>query len=260
MTILIMLAVLFTLMAAIGQNRGAKSFIVLVLNSFTVIGSLMLIGWGVHPLLIMFISACIFCYLTIIFQNEYNVKSVSALLASLGVTVVLSGIILFFISGSHISGLNEISSRVDSTEYYNSAVNINMFQILIVSLIWGELGAIADTGVSIASALHEISSNNSELSRGQLFRSGLVIGRDIIGTTVNTLAFVALGESILLLLLYAMNNYSFIKIINSKSFVQEISAILLSCIGCILIIPVTAAIYTWLRSDEVLQHRLRIRK
>lgn len=250
MTILLLIAVLFTLMAVIGQNRGAKSFVVLLLNSLTVVLSLNLLGKSLSPILIMIVSSVLFCFLTIVFQNEYNLKSVAALLGTLVVIGGLSCLILFFLFGSHLTGLNEISSRVDSTEYFVSAVNLNLYEILIVSMIWGALGAIADTGISIASALHEISSHNRTLTPFQLFQSGLIIGKDIIGTTVNTLAFVAMGESILLLLLYHINHYSWLKIINSKSFLQEVSGILLSCIGCILIIPATAFFFSYLQNWE----------
>ncbi len=238
-----LITLLLILMLLIGGERGGKSFIALVINTVVAVVGILLVSHNVNAILVLVVTSFLFCMVTLVFQNGWNVKTIAALAATVFMLVVISIIIIVVCLRGHITGLNEIESRIDSTEYYSSAVNLNMLWILLLSMVWGELGAVTDTAISITSALHEIKEHNPRISRGRLFASGMLIGKDIIGTTVNTLVFVAIGESIMLLMLYFINNYSFAHIVNSKSFLQEISVVLFSCIGCILVIPVSAVAY-----------------
>ena len=73
-----------------------------------------------------------------------------------------------------------------------------------------------------------------------LFKSGIIMGKDILGTTSNTLVLAGIGESILLFNRYKWFNYSFLDMINSEAFFQEFVFIIFGAIGCVLIIPITA--------------------
>ncbi len=241
--IIVLFFILFGLLALVDGNRGVKSFIVLILNFLIALGGAWLVSINVNSLIVTVISVILFCLTTIMFQNEVSEKSITALISTGAILLVMTIIIMILCRGAHITGLNEIDARVDATEYYSQSVNLNMLHILIMSLVWGELGAVVDTSISIATAMHEVKANTPGIDNAKLRKSGMNVGKDIIGTTVNTLAFVTLGESITLVLFYYINKYSFMYILNSKSFFQMVGAVMLSCIGCILIIPVTAALY-----------------
>ncbi len=246
----ILFGILFVLMLLIGGERGAKSFMVLIMNIFVAGLSIIFMGHGAHAIVIMIISCVFFCLTTMIFQNGYNVKTLSSIIA-IGILLTgLSIIVVFICSGAHITGFNEIEIYEENNEYISSAVNVSMLQILIVSMIWGQLGAIMDTSMSIASAMNEVNVNNSNLTAGELFSSGMSVGKSILGTTINTLVFVAVGESIMLTVVYISYHYTIEKILNSKSFFQELSVIMISCIGCTLIIPLTAWIFSHLIKNE----------
>ena len=58
--ILILLLILFLLMAGIGGERGANSFLTLVLNALIGIASVYAIALGLHPLLVMIVSSFLF--------------------------------------------------------------------------------------------------------------------------------------------------------------------------------------------------------
>ena len=70
------------------------------------------------------------------------------------------------------------------------------------------------------------------------------IGKDILCTTTNTLMFAFLGDFMTLLIWFYKGNYSFLDIINAKTFAAELIRILFSAIGCIIVIPITAYITT----------------
>ena len=66
------------------------------------------------------------------------------------------------------------------------------------------------------------------------------IGRQIIGTTLNTLFFGFFGGFLSLFIWFAGLHYSFGMIFNNKIFVAEMIMVLTSFIGVLLTVPITA--------------------
>ena len=99
-----------------------------------------------------------------------------------------------------------------------------------------------DTAVAVTTAVNEVYENKKELDAKQLFISGLAVGRDILGTTVNTLFFAGVGESIMLAVLFTKNEDEFAYILNSKALFKELAGLLTGGMGCLLIIPVSSII------------------
>ena len=136
---------------------------------------------------------------------------------------------------------------------YESYEEINMFSydvridftdIAISMILISLIGATVDTSIAISSALYEIYDNNKTLTKKELFKSGMSVGRDILCTTSNTLLFAFLGDFMTLLIWFYKGKYSILEIVNAKTFVAEMIRILFSAIGCIIIIPITAYITT----------------
>ncbi len=145
----------------------------------------------------------------------------------------------------------------DVMYYYNTNLHINMLQITVCMVLLSTLGAVLDTALSITSSLYEVILHKPDMSRREIYHSGLQIGKDIIGTTVNTLFFAYLGDSLLLffylknvaylgdslLLFFYLKNvkYTAEVILNSKMLFQGVSAMLFSAIACLLTVPVASA-------------------
>ena len=83
----------------------------------------------------------------------------------------------------------------------NNKIHVSSFQIMTVVVLLGLLGAIIDTALSVSSAVFQIYASNPSLAEKELRKSGNNIGRDILGTTVNTLFFAGIGESLLLFMM-----------------------------------------------------------
>jgi uncharacterized membrane protein len=233
------------MMTLIGGERGVKSFIGLALNTLVIIVSIYLITQGVNAIIIMLLSATIFSIVTLFYINEYTIKTAVSFLSVLTVVVILCLLITAISYQGHVAGYNEIDIYEEISMYLSTDIRINTYQLLILATIWGLLGAIVDTSISISSAIHEIAILRPDAGRKELFQSGMAIGKDILGTTVNTLIFIALGESLMLSLYYYKAQYTIETLLNSKSFLQEIAAVFTACIGCTLIIPITAAIFSY---------------
>ena len=125
--------------------------------------------------------------------------------------------------------------------YYNTNLHINMLQITVCMVLLSTLGAVLDTALSITSSLYEVILHKPDMSRREIYHSGLQIGKDIIGTTVNTLFFAYLGDSLLLFFYLKNVKYTAEVILNSKMLFQGVSAMLFSAIACLLTVPVASA-------------------
>ena len=242
MRIAVLTGIFLFLIILIGWGRGAKAISGIILNLMVVIPSITLMALGFNIFVIMFLSSMAFILLVLFYQNGVNAKTVSSLVAVLCVVGVVSVIIYITCISTHITGMNEIQID-EGNNFMNYSVNISMIKILIVSMVWGELGAVTDTSISISSAMNELYENNKNLGNKELFKKGISVGNDILGTTINTLTFVAFGEALMLFLFYAYNHYTYLEMINSKSFFQVLSCVIFSCIGCVAVIPVTAVFF-----------------
>ena len=115
-----------------------------------------------------------------------------------------------------------------------------MKEVQIAIIIFGILGAIIDTSIAISTSVYEVYRNNENLSSKELFKSGIVMGKDIIGTTANTLLFTSIGESMMMFLLFKNFGYTFERIINTKAMFQQLIFTVFGGIGCVIIIPITS--------------------
>ena len=127
---------------------------------------------------------------------------------------------------------------------YTARPDLSFTGILSASMIIGALGALMDTAVSIASTVNEIYETDKKLSVKKLFKSGMNVGRDIIGTMSNTLILVYLGSSLPLVLL--SSNIDMNKFFNLNQVATEILSALIGSIAILFCVPVTAIIAAYL--------------
>ena len=121
--------------------------------------------------------------------------------------------------------------------------------VLFSGILIASLGAVMDVAMSISSTVSEIISQTPSLTRRQLFRSGINVGRDMMGTDSNTLILAFAGGSISMLVLDYAYNLPYRQIINSNNIGIAIMQGLSGSFGIVLAVPVTVALavllYTW---------------
>lgn len=238
--ILILLFVLFILMIVVGGTRGVQSFFTLILNFFTLFIMLILIGAKIDPIKVTFIGAMIISFFSLFFINGYNKKTVSSLLS---VIIVITLVMLTTYQmgiNAQIQGFS--NEQIDTVSFYSLFVQIDFSKIVICEILIGLLGAIIDVSISISSSMNEIYKNDLLITQQELFKSGMNIGKDILGTMTNTLFFAYISGFMTLMIYFNQLNYSLSTIINAKVFCSEVFQSICCGIGIILIIPITAFI------------------
>ena len=239
---IILIILLFLLMIYIDIKRGIKLFLSILFNFIILMIIFYLIAVGLNPIICSLIGCFIISYIILYYVNERNIKTESSLKSVIIVLIILSFLIFFVTKISRIAGFGYES--YEEINMFSYDVKIDFTNIAISMILISLIGATVDSSIAISSALYEVYDNNKNLSKKDLFISGMNIGKDILCTTNNTLMFAFLGEFMTLLIWFYKGDYSFLEIVNAKTFVSEIIKILFSAIGCIIVIPITAYITT----------------
>ena len=239
---IILIVLLFLLMIYIDTKRGIKLFLSIIFNFIILMIIFYLIAIGLNPIICSLIGCLIISYIILYYVNERNVKTESSLKSVIIVLIILSFLIFFVTKISRIAGFGYES--YEEINMFSYDVKIDFTNIAISMILISLIGATVDSSIAISSALYEVYDNNKNLSKKDLFLSGMNIGKDILCTTNNTLMFAFLGEFMTLLIWFYKGDYSFLEIVNAKTFVSEMIKILFSAVGCIIVIPITAYITT----------------
>lgn len=239
---IVLIVILFFLMIYIDRKRGIKLFLSLIFNFIILMIIFCLISIGLNSIICSLIGCFIISYIILYYVNEKNIKTKSSLKSIVIVLLILALIIFGIAHLSRIAGFGYES--YEEINMFSYDVRIDYTNIAISMILISLIGATVDSSIAISSALYEVYENNKKLSKKELFISGMNIGKDILCTTTNTLMFAFLGDFMTLLIWFYRGDYSFLDIINAKTFVAELIRILFSAIGCIIVIPVTAHITT----------------
>ena len=122
------------------------------------------------------------------------IKTYASTVSVVIVICILSIVISVIAFKSKIAGYSELDFYESFSMSLSANIHINMHDLVFTVLIFGVLGAIIDMAISISTAVTEFYHNNIDLSFIQLVKSGKIVGKDILGTSVNTLFFAGLGE------------------------------------------------------------------
>lgn len=229
----------------IGGERGFITFKSLCFNIAVLAISLVLMSYGWDPVAVTFVSCIVICYITLFYQNGKNAKAAASFCSVILVLLLLFPLSYYVGYEAHLGGINEIIRYEDEVSMLSPDFDINMTKIAVAMIITGLIGAAMDASIAVSSAVYEVYKNNKNLNLTELFYSGIHIGGDILGATVNTLYFACLGGSLSLFVLLKTYHYSLLDVINSKAFCQEFTDIIISCISCTLVIPLTALVISY---------------
>ncbi len=234
--ILFLLFGLFALLILIiGGIKGLKSLMSLATTTGLILFLLIPAILNNFPIIITSVGICVLATVITIFTVAgFNKKSIAAIIGTTGGLMTAGLLSMLAIKLAPLSGITDQESII----LWTGRPDLDFTGILTAAMIVAALGAIMDVGVSIASSIAECYAVNKYLTIRQLIKSGLNVGRDIIGTMSNTLVLAYIGSFLPLILLAA--NAPFIKLFNLNSIVAEITAALVGSIGIVCCVPITA--------------------
>ncbi len=238
--VLMMFFILFVII--FGGLKGFKVLISLAITiSLILFGLIPLLLKGYNPIVLSITTCMLAAILTFIITNGFTKKTLSAIIGVIG--GLLIGGLIAYIFGilARITGFS--SENAQMLQYLPSGVVFDFKGLLFAGIIIGALGACMDVAISIASALNEIESYNPCINKLDLIKSGFNIGKDIMGTMVNTLVLAYTGSSLAMILLFMGFNKSITEIINLDSIATETIRTISGSMGLLFAIPFTIFAY-----------------
>ena len=113
---------------------------------------------------------------------------------------------------------------------------------MFAGILISALGAVMDVAMSVASTINEIHDKNQKLDTKELFKSGINVGKDMMGTMSNTLILAFAGGSINTFVYIYSYNYQYYQVLDMYSIGIEIIQGISATLGVILTVPIVSAI------------------
>ena len=239
--LLIVLGLFFGVTVLVGRKTGAKSLLALVITVaalFYILFPLLIRGAPTLPTVFL---VCV--YITIVSFTILGGLQRKTLCAMLGTVAGTAFAMLFGLlaqSLCRVSGLR-VADVEPLLQLRQTGTPIGLQGLLVAGIIVSALGAVMDVAMSISSALEEVHAANPQLGFRALFRSGMNIGQDMVGTMTNTLILAFLGSGFTLILYLYSLGLSRYQLLPSAYLSIEVISGVSSSIGMILAIPLTAA-------------------
>lgn len=237
--LMLLAAILFILMTFIGGKKGVRSFLALFFNfGVVIITTIFMNDPNINPIILTLIACVAISCINLFYINEVNSKTKTAFISTIISTIILLLFIFFVTDKAMIQGFGE--EEIQELSMFSLYIEVDFVKIGASVIIMSTIGAITDAAIAISSPMREIYYHNPLISRKDLFNSGLSIGKDILGTSTNTLFFAFFGGYLALLIWFKDLSYSVGEIVNSKIFSAEMITILCAGIGVTLVIPITS--------------------
>ena len=185
----------------------------------------------------------------IIIGDGINKKILTAAIGTVGGVLSAGIMALIFNNLAKLTGAGEDAIQLSINM---TATTFNFRHVLFAGILVSALGACMDVGMSIASSLDEIKMKNPEITWQELLKSGMNIGRDVIGTMTNTLILAYVGGSLTLILLFMACNMSVYEILNKETIAEQLISAIAGSMGVVYTVPITSLAYSVLNREQTI--------
>jgi uncharacterized membrane protein len=244
-----LLIIFIVLILIIGRMKGLKAIVSLGLTLLLIIKLFIpRLLYGDDPVVLAILISLVITFVTLIIISGFNKKTTASVLGTVG-GVLIGGVVAMIISNdAHVIGITY--DHAQFLNYIPQEVTFNFSGLLFAAILFGALGAVMDVSMSIASSIQELKTANNSFGFSDLFKAGMNIGKDIMGTMVNTLILAYTGASMSLMILYVAYGTPLVEIFNNDIIATEIIRALAGTIGILIAIPFTAFVAACLFSKE----------
>ncbi len=225
----------------IGGKKGIAAIVGLAFTMFSIwffLIPLLKRGFPAIPSAILLVA--ITTLVSLVALNGFSKKTWIAVAGCVG-GVTIAGIIASLVTiVTPINGFN--MPEAEEMILRSSDEGLRISGLLVSGVLIASLGAVMDVALSVTSAIAELHEMNPKAKAKDLFRSGLNIGRDTMGTMANTLILAFAGASLNMLVLFRVFDYPYVQIFNSDLMTIEIIQGLAGSIGIVLTVPLVAVL------------------
>lgn len=236
-----LLALFIAALIIVGGRKGLAAIVGLLFTLFSIWFFLIpLIKKGVPVIPATIVLIAITAFISLLALNGFSKKTLATVVGCIG-GVTVAGLVAYAagiitpINGFNMSEAEDLVLRATDS-------NLKISGLLVCGVLIASLGAVMDVALAITSAISELHEMNPKAEAKDLFRAGLNIGKDTMGTMANTLILAFAGASLNMLVLFKVFDYPYTQIFNSDLMTIEIIQGLAGSIGIIMTVPLVAII------------------
>lgn len=179
-------------------------------------------------------------FITFFLVDGISTKTVVASVGSMA--GVLCGTLFAAIAAVVMDVTTFQMDEAESLLLISSGTALKIQDLFICGILIACMGAVMDVSMSITSSIAGLHEVNPELGKTQLFRSGMNIGRDAMGTMSNTLILAFAGESLNMMLMIYSYGVTFQQLMNTDFVAIEVIRSIAGSIGIVCTVPLVAII------------------
>ncbi|MFA9465125.1 MAG: YibE/F family protein [Velocimicrobium sp.] len=231
--------IFMALLCIIGGRKGLMSLVSLLytlLNVFFLLIPALYFGAPVIPTTIgIIVITNLVCFIMI---DGINKKTICA---ALGTTtgVVFAGIFAFAMGKlAHITGFQ--TNEAEELLLVCTDYGLKITHLFTAGILVSALGAVMDVSMSISSSVNELHAVNPDMQVKDLFKSGMNIGRDAMGTMSNTLILAFVGSSLNLIIMIYSYHVPLTQLWATDLVAREIIQGISGSIGIVMTVPFVA--------------------
>lgn len=223
----------------------------------SLVGSLALIFYillpgllkGISPVLLSIGVSSLIIILGSYITHGFNRTTTTAVIGMIATIIVTGTLATIAVGATSLTGFADEEAVYLN---FNTGGTLDFAGLLLGAILIGLLGTLYDAAISQAIAVEEIHITNPTLTKKEVYKKVLRIGREHIGALVDTLAIAYVGAALPLLLLFIhASDSSFAMIINREIFATEIIRIVIGSIGVVLAVPFTTFVSTWMLVGKI---------
>ncbi len=244
--VLLVLGLFLLTVVLVGGKTGLKSLVGLAVTVVALIWIFCPLWMkGADPLWLALGLCALVTVMSFVILGGCSKKILCAILATLAGVGLAAGFGALAQALCRVSSFNlyDVNGEIaDLVNLQSRNYPVRVHGILTAGILIASLGAVMDVAMSLSSALAELKRVNPALSRRELWRSGMNIGRDMVGTMTNTLILAFVGTSLVTVIRLWAQGPTWRMLLSSGYFAVELISALSSSMGVVLAVPLTALI------------------
>ena len=239
-TPLVLMALLFVVVvAAVARLRGLLAVLGLVVAGVVLLRFVLpALLAGSSGLAVALVGATVIMFPVLYLAHGFSWRTSTALAGTLVGVGAVAAISEVAVAAARLSGVSDDATGLLTAQ----APGLDFQGLLTCGIILAALGVLNDVTITQASAVWELRSAAPGMSRSQLYRSGMRIGRDHIASTIYTIAFAYAGAALGVLLLLGLYDRPLLELLGTEGIGEEVVRTLAGAIGLVLSVPLTTGI------------------
>ncbi len=234
-------AVFLGCMLLVGRRKGFDSALAILFTLvFLLRVTLPLLYSGASPVAVGFGMVLLSTVVTLVLLHGLTRQCALGIGVTLLGEAVASLLFALFSGALHLTGFQTDSA--ESLLLIAQSTGMQVRTLLFAGTLLAALGAVMDVAVSVLAALREVALASPDPKRKDLFRAGIRLGQDMIGTMSNTLIFAFAGGGLATMLVLCSYGVQFHQLMNSDYLSVELAQGLCSTVAVICTVPLAALV------------------